>query len=60
MPRISTHQGPAPSDLKGNIHVIQVDLTRCAAFTEGMKIAVAAADHGLRFAKHEFTIDIKH
>lgn len=40
---------------EGNIDVVQVDLTRCGGFTEGMKIASLAADRGLPVANHGFT-----
>lgn len=40
---------------EGNIDVVQVDLTRCGGFTEAMKIAALAADHGLPVANHGFT-----
>jgi L-alanine-DL-glutamate epimerase-like enolase superfamily enzyme len=40
---------------QGNIDVLQVDLTRCGGFTEGMKIAAMAAQHGLPVANHGFT-----
>ena len=32
---------------RGKIDIVQVDLTRCGGFTEGMKIASLAADRGL-------------
>lgn len=40
---------------EGCIDVVQVDLTRCGGFTEAMKIAAMAADHGLPVANHGFT-----
>ncbi len=40
---------------RGGIDVVQVDLTRCGGFTEGMKIASLAADRGLPVANHGFT-----
>ncbi|MGH9448495.1 MAG: mandelate racemase/muconate lactonizing enzyme family protein, partial [Terriglobia bacterium] len=40
---------------EGEIDVVQVDLTRCGGFTEAMKIAALAADHGLPVANHGFT-----
>jgi L-rhamnonate dehydratase len=40
---------------EGGIDVVQVDLTRCGGFTEAMKIATMAADHGLVVANHGFT-----
>jgi L-rhamnonate dehydratase len=40
---------------EGGIDVVQVDLTRCGGFTEAMKIAAMAADHGLPVANHGFT-----
>lgn len=40
---------------RGRIDVVQVDLTRCGGFTEGMKIASLAADRGLPVANHGFT-----
>ncbi len=40
---------------KGKIDVVQVDLTRCGGFTEGMKIASLAADRGLPVVNHGFT-----
>jgi L-alanine-DL-glutamate epimerase-like enolase superfamily enzyme len=40
---------------EGNIDVVQVDLTRCGGFTEAMKIAAMAAQHGLPVANHGFT-----
>jgi L-rhamnonate dehydratase len=40
---------------EGQIDVVQVDLTRCGGFTEGMKIAALAADHGRVVANHGFT-----
>jgi L-alanine-DL-glutamate epimerase-like enolase superfamily enzyme len=39
----------------GKIDVVQVDLTRCGGFTEGMKIASLAADRGLPVVNHGFT-----
>lgn len=41
--------------VEGKIDVVQVDLTRCGGFTEGMKIAALAALHGLPVANHGFT-----
>ena len=41
--------------VEGKIDVVQVDLTRCGGFTEGMKIAALAAQHGLPVANHGFT-----
>ncbi len=40
---------------RGKIDVVQVDLTRCGGFTEGMKIASLAADRGLPCVNHGFT-----
>jgi L-alanine-DL-glutamate epimerase-like enolase superfamily enzyme len=40
---------------EGQIDVVQVDLTRCGGFTEAMKIAALAADHGRVVANHGFT-----
>ena len=40
---------------EGKIDVVQVDLTRCGGFTEAMKIAPMAAQHGLPVANHGFT-----
>jgi len=40
---------------EGDVDVVQVDLTRCGGFTEGMKIASLAADHGKPVANHGFT-----
>jgi L-rhamnonate dehydratase len=40
---------------EGGIDIVQVDLTRCGGFTEAMKIATIAADHGLLVANHGFT-----
>jgi L-alanine-DL-glutamate epimerase-like enolase superfamily enzyme len=40
---------------EGDIDVVQVDLTRCGGFTEAMKIAALAADHGVPVANHGFT-----
>jgi L-rhamnonate dehydratase len=40
---------------RGKIDVVQVDLTRCGGFTEGMKIAALAWDRGLPVANHGFT-----
>ncbi len=40
---------------RGRIDVVQVDLTRCGGFTEGMKIASLAADRGLPCVNHGFT-----
>lgn len=39
----------------GQVDVVQVDLTRCGGFTEAMKIATLAADHGRPVANHGFT-----
>ncbi len=41
--------------VEGKIDVVQVDLTRCGGFTEAMKIAAMAAQHGLPVANHGFT-----
>jgi L-rhamnonate dehydratase len=41
--------------VEGKIDVVQVDLTRCGGFTEAMKIAAIAAQHGLPVANHGFT-----
>jgi L-alanine-DL-glutamate epimerase-like enolase superfamily enzyme len=40
---------------RGQIDIVQVDLTRCGGFTEAMKIASLAADRGLKVANHGFT-----
>jgi L-rhamnonate dehydratase len=40
---------------RGQIDVVQVDLTRCGGFTEAMKIASLAADRGLPCVNHGFT-----
>jgi L-alanine-DL-glutamate epimerase-like enolase superfamily enzyme len=40
---------------EGDVDVVQMDLTRCGGFTEGMKIATLAADHGKPVANHGFT-----
>ena len=40
---------------RGKIDVVQVDLTRCGGFTEGMKIASLPADRGLPCVNHGFT-----
>jgi L-rhamnonate dehydratase len=40
---------------EGDVDVVQVDLTRCGGFTEAMKIASIAADHGRPVANHGFT-----
>jgi L-rhamnonate dehydratase len=40
---------------EGDVDVVQVDLTRCGGFTEGMKIATLAADYGKPVANHGFT-----
>lgn len=40
---------------KGQIDVVQVDLTRCGGFTEAMKIASLAHDRGLPVVNHGFT-----
>jgi L-rhamnonate dehydratase len=40
---------------KGQIDVVQVDLTRCGGFTEAMKIASLAVDRGLPVVNHGFT-----
>lgn len=40
---------------RGGIDVVQIDLTRCGGFTEGMKIASLAWDRGLPVANHGFT-----
>ncbi len=41
--------------LEGDVDVVQLDLTRCGGFTEAMKIAYMAADHGKSVANHGFT-----
>jgi L-alanine-DL-glutamate epimerase-like enolase superfamily enzyme len=41
--------------VEGRIDVVQVDLTRCGGFTEAMKIASIAGDHGLPVANHGFS-----
>jgi len=40
---------------RGQIDVVQIDLTRCGGFTEAMKIASLAHDRGLVVANHGFT-----
>jgi L-alanine-DL-glutamate epimerase-like enolase superfamily enzyme len=40
---------------KGQIDVVQVDLTRCGGITEAMKIASLASDRGLPCVNHGFT-----
>ena len=40
---------------RGQIDVVQIDLTRCGGFTEGMKIASLAHDRGLPVVNHGFT-----
>src|SRR5262245_15397415 len=40
---------------RGQIDIVQVDLTRCGGFTEATKIASLAADRGLKVANHGFT-----
>ncbi len=40
---------------RGKIDVVQIDLTRCGGFSEGMKIASLAWDRGLPVANHGFT-----
>lgn len=40
---------------RGQIDIVQVDLTRCGGFTEAMKIASLAADRGLPVVNHGFT-----
>jgi len=40
---------------RGQIDVVQVDLTRCGGFTEAMKIAALAADRCLPCVNHGFT-----
>jgi L-rhamnonate dehydratase len=40
---------------RGQIDVVQIDLTRCGGFTEAMKIAALAYDRGLQVANHGFT-----
>jgi L-alanine-DL-glutamate epimerase-like enolase superfamily enzyme len=40
---------------KGQIDVVQIDLTRCGGLTEAMKIASLAQDRGLVVANHGFT-----
>ncbi|WZP00037.1 mandelate racemase/muconate lactonizing enzyme family protein [Isosphaeraceae bacterium EP7] len=39
----------------GKVDLIQVDLTRCGGFTEGIKIAAMAADRGIPVVNHGFT-----
>jgi L-rhamnonate dehydratase len=41
--------------LEGDVDVVQLDLTRCGGFTEGVKIATLAADQGKPVANHGFT-----
>jgi L-rhamnonate dehydratase len=41
--------------VEGDVDVVQMDLTRCGGFTEGMKIANMAADNGKPIANHGFT-----
>ena len=41
--------------VEGDVDVVQIDLTRCGGFTEGMKIASMAADYGKPVANHGFT-----
>jgi len=40
---------------RGQIDIVQVDLTRCGGFTEAMKIASLAWDRGLPVVNHGFT-----
>jgi L-rhamnonate dehydratase len=40
---------------RGQIDVVQIDLTRCGGFTEAMKIAALAHDRGLPVVDHGFT-----
>jgi L-alanine-DL-glutamate epimerase-like enolase superfamily enzyme len=40
---------------RGQIDVVQVDVTRCGGLTEAMKIASLAYDRGLVVANHGFT-----
>jgi len=40
---------------RGQIDIVQVDLTRSGGFTEAMRIASLAADRGLKVANHGFT-----
>ncbi|MCI0622605.1 MAG: mandelate racemase/muconate lactonizing enzyme family protein [Acidobacteria bacterium] len=40
---------------KGQIDIVQVDVTRCGGLTEAMKIASLAVDRGLRCVNHGFT-----
>jgi L-rhamnonate dehydratase len=40
---------------RGQIDVVQIDLTRCGGFTEAMKIAALAHDRGLPVVNHGFT-----
>src|ERR1041384_5509577 len=40
---------------KGQVDIVQVDLTRCGGFTEAMKIASLGADRGLKVANHGFS-----
>jgi L-alanine-DL-glutamate epimerase-like enolase superfamily enzyme len=40
---------------RGQIDLVQVDLTRCGGFTEAMKIASLAVDRGLPVVNHGFT-----
>ena len=40
---------------KGQIDVVQIDLSRCGGFTEAMKIASLAYDRGLPVVNHGFT-----
>jgi len=40
---------------RGRVDIVQVDLTRCGGFTEGMKIANLAQDRGLPVVNHGFT-----
>jgi len=40
---------------RGQIDIVQVDLTRCGGFTEAMKIASLAQDRGLPVVNHGFT-----
>ncbi len=40
---------------RGQIDIVQVDLTRCGGFTEAMKIASLAVDRGVPVVNHGFT-----
>lgn len=41
--------------VEGDVDVVQVDLTRCGGFTEGMKIASMADSYAKKVANHGFT-----